>query len=536
MIRRTIPYSNIGSSVRVAASALILSIFGYTGIATAQTVNENTLSPMKTPTSASRTITPVHGVTVRGAAIRQPSVQIGAPAPVPAPAGGPIPEPVPGGRLGPPRIPQSLRWTEDWSTLKSVTNRRPLERLRYIPLGDGPAYLSIGGEIRYYLNSWEHLRLGASPDDHLVNLQQRLRLDADLHINQYVRAFVEIGDDREFFARSITPPNRDKLDLRQAFVDIAIPLSDTVKLTVRPGRFEMPLGNGKLVGLRDGTNVRFGYQGVRATLINTGRFRIDSFLVKPVTYGNAEVFDDKPQEGTHFNGVYASGLLSPLATLDFYYYDVKRPLGRYIDGSGDEARHSFGTRLALRANGFDFDGEGTYQNGHTGNQRIGAWGALLEGGYTFAGVPLAPRLGAKINAFSGDSKRGDGKVGTFVPPFPRLPLYTDASWFNFSNLINAYPSITVKPLKTLTVVAGPDFYWRENRNDAVYFGPSTFPLLSPSGASRFVGTNLNLQADYLVTRNVSIRFFATRFLASDAFKGGGGKSANYVGSWIDFRF
>ncbi|MFC3654391.1 alginate export family protein [Xanthomonas hyacinthi] len=461
-------------------------------------------------------------------------LRIGAPGPVPAPAGAPIPEPVPGGRKGPARTPQSLRWSEDWSSLKTASDRRPLEALRYLPLGD-QAYLSIGGEVRYYYNYWEHLRLGASPDDRLDHLQQRLRLNADLHVGNNLRAFFEIGDDREFFARSVTPPNRDKLDVRQAFLDVRIPLKDGLSLTVRPGRFEMPLGNGKLIGMRDGTNVRFIYQGLRATLIDQGRFKLDGFSVKPVSYAPGR-FDDSVQAGTHFNGLYGSVLLAPTSTLDAYYYDVARPLARYRDTSGKEVRRSYGTRLAIRAHGIDFDGEATYQDGSVGNQRIEAWGLLLEGGYTFAGSRLSPRLGARLNAFSGDGDRGDGKIGTFVPPFPRLPLYSDASWLNFSNLLDFYPTITLKPASRLTVSAGPELFWRQSRNDAVYFGPSTAPLLTPTDGKRLVGTNWNLQVDYVATRNLSFRLFATKFDASRSFKSGGGKSSNYFGYWAVFRF
>jgi hypothetical protein len=461
-------------------------------------------------------------------------LKIGAPSPVPAPAGAPIPEPVPGGRKGPARTPQSLRWTEDWSSLKNTTDKSPLEALRYMPLGER-AYLSIGGEVRYYYNYWQHLRLGASPDDSLDHLQQRLRLNADLHVGNNLRAFFELGDDREFFARTATPPNRDKLDVRQAFVDVRIPLTDGSSLTVRPGRFEMPLGNGKLIGMRDGTNVRFIYQGLRATLIDQGRFKLDGFSVKPVSYDPGR-FDDSIQAGTDFDGLYGSILLSTTATLDAYYYDVARPLSRYSDGHGKEVRRSFGTRLAIRAHGVDFDGEATYQDGSVGSQRIEAWGMLLEGGYSFAKTRLSPRLGVRINAFSGDGDRSDGKVGTFVPPFPRLPLFSDASWLNFSNLVDFYPTITLKPSPKLTVTTGPEFFWRQNRNDAVYFGPSAAPLLTPTDGGKFVGTNWNLQADYATTRNLSFRLFATKFEAGDSFKSGGGKSSNYFGYWAVFRF
>ncbi|MGH6745273.1 alginate export protein [Novosphingobium sp. PhB55] len=469
-----------------------------------------------------------------------PPVEIGAPPPVPPPASPPIPEPVPGGRTATPCTPQSLRWTEDWTCLANPAKRTsPLEALRYLPLGDDPeVYLSIGGEARYNYTYWSALNLGAKGKDKLSALQQRLRLVADLHLGRNVRAFLELGDNREFFETFATPPNRDKLDINQAFIDVTLPLGDTTKLTLRPGRFEMPIGNGKLVGLRDGVNVRYVYQGIRGTLIEEGKVRVDAFAVKPVTF-EPGMFDDGPENGRHFNGVYvatAPGLLAPNLAVDLYWYDLYRENARYTTLTGTESRQSWGLRLSGRASGFDWDAEGTYQSGSFAGQKIQAWGMLLEGGYTFADLPMKPRLGGRFNWFSGDDDPNDGKIGTFAPPFPRTPLYSDAGWLNMSNLIDVTPTLTLKPSKKLTLVGGPELFWRATAADAVYAGPTNFPLLRPTDGGRFVGTGLNLQADYLATKNLSFHAYFTHFIASDSLQSGGGRSSDYFGFWADFRF
>ncbi|WP_260923952.1 alginate export family protein [Novosphingobium sp. 9] len=467
-------------------------------------------------------------------------VQIGAPPPVPVPVSPPIPEPVPGGTPAKAGIPQSLRWTEDWSNLADLAQRTsPLEALRYIPLGDDPrTYLSIGGEGRWNYTYYSSLNVGAKGKDKLSVLQQRLRLVGDLHIGPNFRAFVELGDNREFFEDTHTPPNRDKFDIMQAFVDVTIPFDATTKLTLRPGRFEMPIGNGKMVGLRDGVNVRFIYQGIRGTFVKKGLFRIDAFAVKPVTYDDGSAFDDKPEKGRHFNGIYAAsvpGLIIPDLAVDLYWYDLYRQNARYATLTGTESRRTWGLRLSGRSNGFDYDGEWAYQNGSFAGEKIEAWGMLLEGGYSLKNAPLAPRFGGRINYFSGDSNPNDGKIGTFAPPFPRTPLYTDSGWFNFSNLFDVFPSVTLKPTKKLSIVTGPDFLWRATKNDAVYAGPTNFPLIRPIG-NRYVGTDLNFQVDYLATKNLSFHLYYTHFMASDAFQAGGGRSSDYFGFWTDVRF
>ncbi|WP_068083286.1 alginate export family protein [Novosphingobium rosa] len=146
--------------------------------------------------------------------------------PAPAPLAPPVPEPVPGGIPAPAGVPQSLRWTEDWTIAATPRYRaaNPLERLRYIPLGRPDIYLSVGGEVREYYQSWTHQALGGSADDRNRNLGQRLRLIADLHLTPYLRVFSELGNNSEYGALVRTPPNRDHVEFQQIFADVTIPL------------------------------------------------------------------------------------------------------------------------------------------------------------------------------------------------------------------------------------------------------------------------------------------------------------------------
>ncbi|MBR2270595.1 alginate export family protein [Sphingobium sp.] len=460
--------------------------------------------------------------------------------PAPVPAAPPVPEPVPGGIPATSGVPQSLRWTEDWGIAADPAYRRdnPLERLRNLPISDPDIRLSIGGEMRYYYQSWTHQNLGASANDANHNLGQRLRLVTELRVTPFLRIFSELGHNKEYDATTATPPNRDKLEFQQIFADITVPLGDQALFTLRPGRFEMPLGNGKLVGLRDGTNVRFTYQGVRGTFILKNRLRIDAFAVRPMQLLAAS-FDDKANPDRHFNGVTVSaakGLPLPDTQIDVYHYDVFNKVAKFALLTGEEHRESWGMRIGGKSGAWDYDAEGTFQTGHFAGDRIRAWGFNSDLGYSLPPTtPLRPRVGLRFDAFSGDGKPNNGTLGTFAPPAPRLPLFGDAGYLNFSNIIDLYPNLTVKPAKALTLVAGPEFFWRETKEDATYAGPTNYPGVRPVGSS-YVGTGYNFQADWIVTKNLSYRFFFTRWIASEAFKAGGGKSSDYVGIWQQIRF
>jgi len=453
----------------------------------------------------------------------------------PAKSQGAPAEAIPGGRKGPPGVPQSIRWTEDWSKVPAA-DAPLLDKIRHIPLGDDPeVYLSIGGEARVYYTDWHHAALGRTANDSNSLVQSRLRLIGDLHLGQNIRAYVELGDNREYGEEFATTPNRDKLDVYQAFLDVTLPLGDAGKITVRPGRFEMPLGNGKLAGVREGLNMRFTYQGVRATYILPGKVSVDVFATRPVAI-TPGTFDDDGDKAKVFHGVYVSApkAIAGFGT-DLYWYEMKRAVANLREGSGADERNNYGVRLWKRNAVFDFDLEGTLQRGTFANQDIDAWGVMLEAGYTLPALPMKPRLGLRVNAFSGDDDLTDGKAGTFVAASPRLPLFSEAAFFNFSNLVDVYPSVTVKPLDNVTVMAGPDFLWRQNKADGVYIGPAGASF-APYGNDRFIGTDLNLELSWQATKRLAFRLFETYFTPGDAFEDAGAKKGNYFGVMSNYRF
>ncbi|HEX7873727.1 MAG TPA: alginate export family protein, partial [Sphingobium sp.] len=446
---------------------------------------------------------------------------------VPAMAQNRAVEVVPGGQTGPQGVPQTNRWTENWSA-QPADDAPLLEKIRHIPIGDGGSYLSIGGEARAYYTDWKHSTLGLRAGDDNDPVATRLRLLADLHVGENLRAYVELGDNREFGEQFGTVNNRDKLDIYQAFVDVTLPLGKAGRITVRPGRFEMPLGNAKLVGMREGLNMRFTYQGVRATYILPGKLTVDAFALRPVAI-KPDRMDDGPNHAVKFHGVYLSTPQSLFGFgVDAYWYAVERDRAVLSFGTGRDVRNNWGGRLWKKGARWDVDLEGNVQTGSFIDRDIAAYAILFEGGYTVPTAPLKPRFGLKANLFSGDRNAADGKAGTFVSASPRLPLISEAAFFNLSNLMDLYPSVTVKPHKAVTVMVGPDFLWRHRRGDGVYIGPSGASF-APYASGRYIGTDLNLEAAWQVSKRLSLRLYETYFLAGDGFAQRGGRDGNYLG-------
>ena len=89
-------------------------------------------------------------------------------------------------------------------------------------------------------------------------------LHGDLHVTDWFRAFVELGDDRIFGRRGNTSTTDvDRWDLMQRFVDLRLPSPFGDAPTVRYGREELLFGYQRLVAVREGPNVRRDFDGLR---------------------------------------------------------------------------------------------------------------------------------------------------------------------------------------------------------------------------------------------------------------------------------
>lgn len=154
--------------------------------------------------------------------------------------------------------PHTLRYEEDHRYLREYAGEPSvLDPLRDIVLGD--AYLSLGASLRLRqdVTSQPFLGLrGVAFEDFTTT---RMLLHVDAHLTRHARAFIELGSmwalGRSLPERSI---DEDRFDVQQAFIDLHAGC-----VTLRTGRQSFSLGSARLVGIREGTNVRLAFDGVR---------------------------------------------------------------------------------------------------------------------------------------------------------------------------------------------------------------------------------------------------------------------------------
>lgn len=491
---------------------------------------------------------------VVGAASAAGQAPAGDAAPGATPAAAP-----PSSSAGPAAAPGELpafrlfRYDEDYLPFADPARRTGLlNAVKYIALDDAETIvLSLGGEARSRYEYSSAPGFGLRRPGHDDFFLQRFLLHTDLQLGGRERlngrAFVQLLSGMVAAEEFPKPGNQDNvLDLQQAFGEISLGdtrapagKSDSAAFRLRAGRQEMGFGSYRLVTIREPTNARLAFDGVRATLMNS-LTTVDAFLVRP-TDPKIGVFNDGQDDNTTFWGVYSS---SPLGSgrrlaVDVYYLGLNREGARFSSGVGEELRHSLGLRLAGRAHGWDHDTEAIFQFGTfdrgTGADDIVAWTVASNTGYTFEHAAWQPRLGLKLNVASGDEDPGDDRLGTFNPLFPRNNYFSDANLLAPYNFFDVHPTLTLRPLEAVTVTAGWDAFFRASTDDAV-FSPTGIVVPAAASDDRFVGSTLTLVADWAINRHLTLSASYAHFFRGPVVRDAGGKDVDYVGVWLTAKF
>ncbi|SOE87427.1 Alginate export [Burkholderia sp. YR290] len=420
------------------------------------------------------------------------------------------------------------RWQEDWSVLADkCVPRQPLDSLKYIPLGGDPhSYLSLGANLRERLevNDAPLFGIGTGhPDTYVI---QRAQVSADARIGPYLQFFAQLEDARPFGKNTVTPVDKNPLDLEQAFVAWVSPLGPgTVKFRV--GRQEMAFDLQRFISVRDGPNVRQAYDAIWADY-EYQKWRFIGYLTQPVQYRDVTAFDDFSNRHLTFSGVRFERQGVGPGDLSGYYSRYNRSNAHFLDATGDEHRDVFDLRYSGKVGRADWDVESMYQSGHVGTKTISAWAVGSLAGYTLD-LPWTPRVGVQVDAASGDRHPGDGRVGTFNPLFPNGYYFTLAGYTGYANLIHVKPSITFKPTSKLALLGALGFQWRETTADAVYQQGSAVVPGTAGHGSRWTGMYVQVRADWTIAANLIGSVEAVHFQVGDSIRNAGGSNADYVG-------
>lgn len=426
-------------------------------------------------------------------------------------------------------IPAFNRWQEDWRALANpCVSSKPLDALKYIPLSNNPSwYLSLGANLRerFELNNSPLFGFGgAKPDSWVI---QRAEVHADARLGNHVQAFFQIEDARPFGKNAVSPVDKNPLDVEQAFVAFVYGMGPGT-FKARVGRQEMAFDLQRFISVRDGPNVRQAFDALWADY-EVGNWRFIGYLTQPVQYRDVTAFDDVSNHHLKFSGLRVERKNTGPGDLSAYWSRYERDNAHLLDAGGTERRDVFDMHYMGKVVPFDWDVETMLQTGHVGTDTVRAWAFGALGGYTFAALPGAPRVGMQIDGASGDRHPNDGRVETFNPLFPNGAYFTLAGYTGYSNLIHVKPSLTFKLAPKVTLLTALGFQWRETVADAVYGqGMAMVPGTAGKG-SRWTGMYAQVRVNWVVNDNVTLALEAAHFEVGDSIRALGGHNADYIG-------
>ena len=448
-----------------------------------------------------------------------------------------------------------VRQEEDWSFLRDAKQNHDFwDGVKYIPLGlpQSHHYLTLGGQERFFYEYIGNETWGLSPYKNNSYVLNRTMLSADLHVDA-ARLFLELKTGT-IAGRKGGPRQGidvDDADVNQGFLEVATrPLAPNAPpvLALRVGRQELQFGAGRQISVREGPNVRVGFDGVFGVYRPTGNrnLRVDAFVSRPAQT-KPRSFDDGTDRNQSLSGVYATTGMGGARTLDAYYINKTRRNSIYVQGKGAENRHTVGFRLAearspKNKKAWDYDLEPSFQFGRFAESDIKAWSVSFAGGYTFRNNPQHLRLGLLSGFDSGDRDPNDRKLQTFEPPAPSGRYFGQIPSFGPQNVTGFAPTITLAPTKPVIVTLYSYFFWRQSVRDGIYALPGGVLKPGPmnQGArsnARYVGSQPEINVNWQMDSHLSLTVDYAQFIAGKYLKETPpGKDIRYLGAWLTYLF
>lgn len=381
----------------------------------------------------------------------------------------------------------------------------PRAKLKRIPLVDRWS-MDLGGEFRLRWESRTNGDFGRS--DRTQNAQQQYRwfLHANVKYDQLFRVFIQGAFNHvEDQDGPFQPTQENHGDLQQLFFDLRI-LGQDVPLNLRVGRQELGYGTFRHLGPLDWVSNRRRFDAVKLAY-KYEDWRIDAFYAKPVVVKRKSA--DHWNEGYDLYGLYATYTGLPRHGLDGYFFAMDRTEDTVNPNrrSGDQSIFTLGTRFWGRTGGWDYETEFAGQWGRWAGDTVQAYNAAIDGGYTFHGAAMMPRVSAGFEWASGDDDPHDHAVGTFTQLFPfDHQCIGMLDFVGRQNVTRAYAGLDFWPvedkLKSSIVFLQ---YWLSEEPDAQYNagGVPVFRDLRGRGGVEF-GRELDIWIEWQMTANSTL--------------------------------
>jgi len=435
-----------------------------------------------------------------------------------------------------------FRAEEIYDYLKdSIQNKRDfINAIKFIPFNNQRTiYATIGGQIRLRYEHFSNRNWIKDANEDYYS--HRLALHTNVVLGKYVRVFGELYNGYTSFEKKIV--QYDELTLHQAFAEVNLPIKQNHTISFRFGRQEMGLGTTRLVGIREGPNIRRAFDGVRL-IYNSKNVTVNSFYTKEV-FSNFYVFDNKftlfddDAPNPKLYGIYSQFKINGLQGFnELYYLGFETNFSKFNDLSGKEKRHTIGLRRFGKVNSrLSFNTEIMYQFGKLGDANISTFNIGTDTHYLLNENKWKPNIGLKLNWSSGDKSLGDNKANTFNPMYVNPSFYSLSSIITPVNIFSAHPSISIKPIPKWTVFMDWSIFWRASKNDGLYTPPRFLIRESDGINERYIGNIIGLKSFYTINRHLIIDLNMSYFITGSFIeKSGDSENVFHISPTISYKF
>lgn len=419
---------------------------------------------------------------------------------------------------------QTNRAEEDYAYLKDPETN-PYQKafgdpLKFIALDPSRRiYLTVGGGYRARL---EHFTNQNWIKGTTTYYSQRLSLHTALNLGKHLRFFGELYHGSTSNGDQLF--QSDTIAWHQGFIEFNTKLGEKNQVLARLGRQELVFGATRLVGRRDGTNMRRSFD-LAKVIFEREPGKIQLFYGKEVNpqfgaFDNAFSLFNGEASNPQIWGIYIEVPVDfiPL-TNELYYIGFRSPAAGLSDVFGEEIRHTIGLRrVGNVGKQLTFNTELIYQFGRLGESKIRAFNIETDWKYIFTQTKWRPIIGLKLEFSSGDRAIGDDRLQTFNPLFVNPAIYSLAAVNTPANLTNIHPSITFFPAKNVSVFIDFAWFFRTTIADGLYT-PPRFQIRTADGFDeRHIGDALGGVVSYTLNRNISMSLVGSYFIPAGFIK------------------
>jgi hypothetical protein len=400
-----------------------------------------------------------------------------------------------------------------------------------------PSWIRIGGEYRGRIEGPTGIGFTGTDDFYFLD---RLRVKLGIKPKDWLLFFGEVQDARIFFNHHIANANpyEDKWTLWQAYPQVGN--SETGWVDALAGRQVLRFGDERVIGPSEWLNVGRTFNVARVDLHHPG-YGVSVFASSVVPGDNSDLHNALP--GNNLYGVYGSFQnIVPKADFEPYVLWRVAPSNAELPETLNRG-HLNEVTIGLHWKGdlpadFNYDTEFDGQTGSLGASSISAWAGYASVGKTFRTVAAVPHIFLEGNYASGTKNPNRHEWNTFDELYPsNHDKLGFADLVGRRNLVHFRTGVEEEPTKKWKLKQQFEGYWLATSNDNYYASSGAIAVAAHPGASRHIGNEFDMVAEYEVNKGLNFgfgyaRMFAGQFLDTTT----RGHDYSYPYAYFEYNF